>query len=165
MSKIELEGNIASKGVSVVNFPLEKVVDFLAEVGVLKKLNPTCVEDKLLHEDKDIKVVYMRYSAPWPVSHRDFVSVTYQTAESKDKVYLGSKSCNYPCPEEKKVVRGEILIGGYILERIDENKTKVTYMSNADIKGSIPGMIKNELAKKQGEVAAKIEEIMKAEKK
>ncbi len=38
-------------------------------------------------------------------------------------------------------------------------------MSNADIKGSIPGMIKNELAKKQGEVAAKIEEVMKAEKK
>ena len=37
-------------------------------------------------------------------------------------------------------------------------------MSNADIKGSIPGMIKNELAKKQGEVAAKIEEVMKAEK-
>lgn len=25
-------------------------------------------------------------------------------------------------------------------------------MSNADIKGSIPGLIKNELAKKQGEV-------------
>lgn len=56
-----------------------------------------------------------------------------------------------------KVVRGEIIIGGYVLERIDDNTTKVTYMSNADIKGSIPGMIKNELAKKQGEVASKIE--------
>jgi hypothetical protein len=38
-------------------------------------------------------------------------------------------------------------------------------MSNADIKGSIPTMIKNELAKKQGEVAVKVGEIMKAENK
>lgn len=50
MSKIEIEGNIASKGVCVVNYPLEKIVEFLSEVGVLKKLNPTCVEDKLLHQ-------------------------------------------------------------------------------------------------------------------
>lgn len=35
-------------------------------------------------------------------------------------------------------------------------------MSNADIKGSIPGMIKNELAKKQGEVASRIDEVMKS---
>ena len=48
----------------------------------------------------------MRYSAPWPVSHRDFVSVAMRAPESKDKMYLGSKSCNYPCAEEKKVVRG-----------------------------------------------------------
>jgi hypothetical protein len=61
----------------------------------------------------------MQYSAPWPVSYRDFVSVSFKVQESKDKVYLGSKSCNYPYPEEKKVVRGEIIIGGYVLERID----------------------------------------------
>lgn len=105
----------------------------------------------------------MRYSAPWPVSHRDFVSVAYKHLEGNEKAYIGSKSCNWPCSEEKKVVRGEISVGGYVLERIDENKTKVTYMSNADIKGSIPAMIKNELAKKQGEVAARIEQAMKAE--
>lgn len=78
MSKMEIEGNIASKGVCIVNIPLEKIVDFLAEVGVLKKLNPTCTEDKLLYEFNDVKVTYMRYSAPWPVSHRDFVSVAYK---------------------------------------------------------------------------------------
>ena len=38
-------------------------------------------------------------------------------------------------------------------------------MSNANIKGSIPAMIKNELAKKQGEVASRIEDLIKAEKK
>jgi len=48
------------------------------------------------------------------------------------------------------VVRAQAYIGGYIMEKIDEKTTKVTYMSNADIKGSIPTMIKNQLSKKQG---------------
>ncbi len=48
----------------------------------------------------------MRYSAPWPVSHRDFVSVAYKSLEDPNKKYIGSKTCKYPYPEEKKVVRG-----------------------------------------------------------
>ncbi len=55
------------------------------------------------------------------------------------------------------VVRAEAIIGGYILERIDKNTTKVTYMSYADIKGSIPTLLKNQLSKNQGEVAGKVE--------
>jgi hypothetical protein len=34
-------------------------------------------------------------------------------------------------------------------------------MSYADIKGSIPTLIKNQLSKKQGEVAGRVEEAMK----
>ena len=47
------------------------------------------------------------------------------------------------------------------MEKIDQKTTKVTYMSNADIKGLIPTMIKNQLSKKQGEVAGRVEEAMK----
>ena len=63
-------------------------------------------------------------------------------------MYMGSKSCDYPCPEVKSVVRGTILIGGYIIEAIDKNTTRVTYIASVDIKGSIPDMVKNELSKK-----------------
>ena len=48
-------------------------------------------------------------------------------------------------------------LGGYIIEKIDEKKTKVTYISDTDIKGSIPGMIKNQLNKRQGSIPSKIE--------
>jgi hypothetical protein len=98
MSKIELEGNIASKGVAIVNYPIEKIIELLLSPGVLKKLNSTCVEDKVLYEDGNLKVTYMRYSAPWPVAHRDFVSVAYQHLEGDSKAYVGSKSCNWPYP-------------------------------------------------------------------
>ncbi len=74
---------------------------------------------------------------------------------------MGSKSCNYPHPEVKDVLRAEAYVGGYILDKIDDHKTKVTYMSFADIKGSIPTIIKNQLSKKQGEVAGRVEKAMK----
>jgi hypothetical protein len=69
---------------------------------------------------------------------------------------LAAKSVNYPCPEVKGIVRGELFIGGWILEKIDENKTKVSYFSDIDIKGSVPGMIKNKLTERQASMPAKL---------
>jgi hypothetical protein len=97
------------------------------------------------------------------VSHRDFVCVSYRLNEG-NKIYLGSKSCNYPIPEVNGVVRAEAFIGGYILEKLNEKSTKVTYMSNADIKGSIPTIVKNQLSKNQGTIAGRVEEAMKKAK-
>lgn len=152
---------MASKGVAIVNYPIQKVFDFLDAVGSLHLLDDTCIEENVIFEEKDIQVLYFRFKAPWPVSHRDFALVSYRVKEGDSKMYLGSKSCNYPHPEVQGVVRAEAFIGGYILEKIDENRTKVTYMSYADIKGSIPTLIKNQLSKKQGEVAGRVEEAMK----
>lgn len=96
---------MASKGIATVHFPLEEILKFLDEVGSLRKLDDTCIEERAIFEEKDIQVLYFRFSAPWPVSHRDFVMVSYCFHESKDKVYLGSKSCNYNFAEVKGVVR------------------------------------------------------------
>lgn len=40
----------------------------------------------------------MQYSAPWPVSYRDFITISCNHKESDDKYYMGSKSFNYPYP-------------------------------------------------------------------
>ena len=158
-----IDNLMASKGVAVVNFPIEKVAQFLDTVGSLKLLDDTCIEENSVYKEKDVEVVYYRFKAPWPVSHRDFVCVSYRLNEG-NKIYLGSKSCNYPVPEVNGVVRAEAFIGGYILEKLDEKTTKVTYMSNADIKGSIPTIIKNQLSKNQGTIAGRVEEAMKKSK-
>ena len=71
---------------------------------------------KVLYEKKDVfKVNYQQYKGIWPVANRDFVSVGIIIKESDDKVYIGTKACKYPHPEVKKVVRGEVYIGGYII--------------------------------------------------
>lgn len=67
-----------------------------------------------------------------------------------NKYYHAAVSCDYPFPEVKGVVRGECFVGGYIAEKIDEKTLKVTYVSDGDIKGSIPGFIKNIFSQGQG---------------
>ena len=93
---------------------------------------------------------YQQYKAVWPVGNRDFVMLITKVNDGSDKVYMGSKSCGYPYPEVKGIVRGELNIGGYIVEKIDEEHTKVTYISDADLKGNIPQMIQNKLSSGQG---------------
>lgn len=161
--RMEIGDRIASKGVAIVKFNIEKVVTFLEKEDTLQKLNPDLLEKKTLHAVKDhFKVLYQQYKAVWPVSNRDFVSVSH-LFRVNGKVYLGTKSVNYPYPEVKGVVRAEIFIGGYIIEKIDENTTRITYISDSDAKGSIPGMIKNTVTQKQGGIAATIGPVMEKE--
>lgn len=47
---------------------------------------------------------------------------------------------------------------------MDATHTKVVYISNSDIKGWIPNMMKNPLSQLQGTIAFKVEEVMKKEK-
>ena len=77
-------------------------------------------------------------------------------------MYIGTKACDYPYPEQKKTVRGEVYIGAYIIERIDENHTKVTYIADADPKGALPNWVKNALSQLQGSIAYKVDEVMKS---
>ncbi len=91
-----IENLMASKGIAVVHYPMEQIVEFLDRIGSLQLLDDTCIEEKCIFEEKDIQVIYFRFKAPWPVSHRDFVTVSYRVNETADKIYLGSKSCNYP---------------------------------------------------------------------
>lgn len=164
MFKMDIDGRIAAKGTAVVDYNIEKVVEFLRKEESLAKINPQVVEIKVLYEKKDVfKVNYQQYKAIWPVANRDFVSIGVDIRESPNKVYIGTKSCKYAHPEVKGVVRGEIYLGGYVIEKLDETHTKITYLSDADLKGSIPQMVQNQLSSKQGEVASRIGAIMKKE--
>lgn len=97
-----------------------------------------------------------KYKGIWPVAARDLVMLVIQEI-AEDKIFIASKSCNFPYPEQKGIVRAQLFIGGYVLEKINEQKTKVTYISDTDIKGSIPTMIKNKVMERQGSVPASIE--------
>lgn len=43
----------------------------------------------------------------------------------------------------------ELHVAGFILEKIDSGRTHVTNISDVDVKGSIPGFVKNAMASKR----------------
>jgi hypothetical protein len=155
MFKTEIDGRVASKGVAKVNFSIEKVFAFLDQEDTLKKINSMLLEIKVLEAHDDYRVNYMKYKGIWPVDDREFVNVATKE-KSDNKIYIATCACQFPYPESKGVVRGEVNVGGYIIEKVSADVTQITYISDADLKGSIPGMIKNTLSAKQGEIASKI---------
>lgn len=155
MFKTEIDGRVASKGVAKVNYNIEKVFGFLDQEDTLKKINPMLLEIKVLEINENYRINYMQYKGIWPVDNREFVNVSAKEKNS-DKIYISTCACAYPYPASKGVVRGEVYVGGYIIEKLGENATQITYISDADLKGSIPGMVKNTLSAKQGEIAGKI---------
>jgi hypothetical protein len=155
MFKTEIDGRVASKGIAKVNYSIDKVFTFLDQEDTLKKINPMLLEIKVLEVHEDYRINYMKYKGIWPVDDRDFVNVASKE-KSSDKIYIATSACQYPYPVPKSTVRGEVYCGGYIIEKISDDVTQITYISDADLKGSIPGMIKNTLSAKQGEIASKI---------
>jgi hypothetical protein len=49
-------------------------------------------------------------------------------------------------------------VNGFIIERVDANRTKITNVSDVDPKGSIPGFVVNAMAGKRAEIMASLEQ-------
>ena len=117
---MDVDGRTAAKGEAIVNFPFEEVVTFLSDILTLKKLNSQINSIKVLHQySEEIKVNHQGYDGIWPVAGRDIVVVTTKEKASENKVYMASKSCQFPVPEVKGIVRAEVFIGGYVIEKVD----------------------------------------------
>ena len=118
MFRMEIEGTMAAKGETKVAFSADKVYAFLMKSDSLKKLNPQLKEQSDLHVIKgeyETTVDRSRYSAPWPVSDREFINVGTSCKEG-DTYFIATQGCEYPYPEDKSVVRGKVLVGGYMIK-------------------------------------------------
>ena len=85
---------------------------------------------------------------PGPVSNRQIIAVNTFKQEG-DKVIIGNRSCNYPVQLDKDAELAKLHVGGFIFEKVDAGKTKLTNISDIDPKGSIPGFVKNAIAGKR----------------
>ena len=119
MFKMDIDGRTAAKGEAIINFTFDEVVIFLSDITSLKKLNSQVNSIKILHQySENIKVNHQGYDGIWPVAGRDIVILTAKEKANENKFYVASKSCQFPVPEAKGIVRAEVFITGYIIERV-----------------------------------------------
>lgn len=113
----------------------------------MRSLNDNIEKFEVIHS-KTVRVIHMIMKMPGPISNREVVAVNTVRIEG-NRAFVGNKSCNFPFQKDPDTVLAELHLAGFILEKIDANRTNLINISDVDVKGSIPGFIKNSLASKR----------------
>ena len=91
---------------------------------------------------------------------RDFCNLTHWEARPDGNIILIAKSVEHPkCPEAKPYVRATLHIGGWVLEPAPNNSTKVTYLMQTDINGSVPTFVVKKVTSQQGRIVVTVAEV------
>ena len=148
-----------TEGTPMVMIKADAILQGIPKDIVFKAIYDTDIRqqwDKLFHEFEVVEhdekkmetVLYYSIKAPFGVSNRDFLQKrkVIHDFPKEGITYMHFKSIEHDKkPPVKKVVRAETIISGYIMEQIKDNPpiTKLTVISQNDIKGLIPKYLVN----------------------
>ena len=141
---VENSGIKEFKGIAYFDATVDQIVAVLRDSDRFKTWFPNCPESKLLFREGDVSVQYSVMDAPWPVSDRDNVlrSVTYRNAESGSvKIVVQADPDFYPEQDER--VRVQQAQGSWLIEPVDEVRTRVTFQMHLEPGGGIPDWLSN----------------------
>jgi hypothetical protein len=140
---------VAFRGEIIMPTTIERIATVLRDEKIRKKWVDALVETKMIEQISPLEQVeYNHTSVPWPFQDRDFVY------RAKIKVELGAarallitmSSVETPqMPEQKSIVRGEVIRSFYYMKDIPgpEPQTKVMIEMALDPKGGIPMWLVN----------------------
>jgi len=152
--KVEGSPAILLKAYAIIDdITPEVIMKAITDQKSRREWDKVCQDFTIFDEDPDTNdcIVYYLIKAPMGVSNRDFVQKRQMVRDypTPGAITLHFKSVVHPkFPVVKKIVRGETSISGYILEPIGATGTKLTLVSQNDIKGLIPKSIVNMVAAK-----------------
>ena len=162
--KDEDAGVFCVKGEGIVDFPIDECLDYIGDYSNRGKMDEMFVEGGVVEDiGMNTRIEKFRMNPSSLVSDRDFVIVTRKVHTSSGRVIWIACSCEHDdVPPVKGVVRGVLIIGGWILDPVqdDHNKTFAHYIVEGDPKGSLPKMLVNMGSKKQGLLPYKLNKAM-----
>lgn len=134
------------KTVGEIDAPIRIVHAVIDDFGNYSQFMPYTVECRIVRRDSGSTFFYQRLS-PKIVSDRDY------TLRVREKSWRGEHGLVYlhrfeaanefGPPEQKGFTRVKICAGGWLLEPLDENKTRATYSLDTDNGGKIPAFLGN----------------------
>ena len=134
------------KAVGEIDAPIKTVHAVIDDFENYSSFMPYTVECRLVKRESGSTLFYQRLS-PKIVSDRDY------TLRVREKSWRGEKGLVYlhrfeaanefGPTEQKGFTRVKICEGGWLLEPLDENKTRATYSIDTDSGGTIPAFIAN----------------------
>jgi hypothetical protein len=139
------------RGQTLIEGSIEEIVTELLDAQHHPEWMHRCAESWIYERTGELRgVLYNRTSAaPWPVWDRDVV-LDVEFLYSDDRTALTVRFRNLddklrPVPE--RVVRMPKLAGFYKMVQVAPKRTKVLYQVEADVGGSLPSWIADQVAK------------------
>ncbi|KAL5483737.1 hypothetical protein EMCRGX_G020148 [Ephydatia muelleri] len=145
-SATEMDGWV-SEGM-VNNAPPEFVMVVLTDNQYAQQLDDMLKELRIVHEiiPKTVGLLHLQYKGVWPTTGRDFAMVNFQgRVDDRTIIQGGTSIVDSRVPEDKAYVRGDCLVGGYVIKSVegDPSASQVTYVGKLDLKGNIPAFVVN----------------------
>ena len=152
------------KGTGMVKAPPEFILRFLKDPSTTIKLDEFLKESKIVHEVSGaVHIVHLLYKAVWPTSARDFSILSVSGQFDKQTWVEAGLSVQDPrVPQEKGYVRGELIVGGYVIRSVPDNPelSEVTYAAQVDLKGSIPTFVVNKITESQPQCVSRLRNLV-----
>jgi hypothetical protein len=108
-----------------------------------------CEFEKVVAVEEGVRVIHIGYRGVWPVAARDMVVVRRIFEEGPGKVYIPSRSLARVLEGAAGTVRMHVELGGFIVEQREQG-VRLTIVSDSDMMGSVPGLVKDQVTKSQG---------------
>ncbi|TNE26978.1 MAG: hypothetical protein EP346_13370 [Bacteroidetes bacterium] len=140
----EVEGSSMDefKAITTLNFPMSKVFETLKDASVLSEWSKNTSHCEVVEAKDNVQYRYSISDAPFPIDDRDsYVKFTY--TESANRVRIDIEAVPEYGPKKEDYVRVTESKGYYLLEKLADNQTRITYQLHAEPGGSVPGWLAN----------------------
>jgi len=132
------------KGICEIKAPMESVLSVFDDVPKATQWFASCLEARTLSQDgKTRRRVYYRFHIPWPFWNRDAVYDVSARTEG-DRTFIEAVAVNAPevaCPKNHlRITESRQL---WIIEKVGEKRTRLSYESRIIPEGSIPPLLAN----------------------
>eukprot|EP01089_Gocevia_fonbrunei_P018888 TRINITY_DN64_c0_g1_i1.p1 TRINITY_DN64_c0_g1~~TRINITY_DN64_c0_g1_i1.p1 ORF type:complete len:357 (-),score=101.81 TRINITY_DN64_c0_g1_i1:41-1111(-) len=156
------------KGVGVIKATAEVLRLHLVQIDLRQFWDPMFLGGAYkLQITKDYRVVYYSFSAPWPVTSRDFVTVAGEFMEEDGSVVSAVNSIQRDdMPDKEGFVRGHLSPTGFVVKPLANAedgtpRCEVTYIIQIDPSGWIPTWVVNLVNADQPNCINKLEDIVR----
>ena len=128
-----------------------------------RNLYPSIFKRIMFCNSLNKNTVHMGIKLPFPFSPRDYI-VEYQYYNKDNKeYYIYQSKKNSSIKKSSNFIRLENASGIWLLEKIDHNRTSLTYLWNGELSGNIPKLVLPKAWKSQGnEILKELEEALKS---
>eukprot|EP01119_Soliformovum_irregulare_P022692 TRINITY_DN7819_c0_g1_i6.p1 TRINITY_DN7819_c0_g1~~TRINITY_DN7819_c0_g1_i6.p1 ORF type:complete len:696 (-),score=120.46 TRINITY_DN7819_c0_g1_i6:1265-3352(-) len=137
------------KGHGFVAAPISALLALFKDLPRRTEWDALFKEGTIVHQfNEDCVINRQAFKAVFPTTARDFCTYT-MSVDLGDRVAIVSTSVECPeCPEVKGYVRGEILVGGFLLTPQPQG-THLIFLTQVDLKGNLPTSVVNVATQKQ----------------